>query len=267
MTARRLHPAFVAFAQKMSAWVPRVEEFIAARYEVTLLKAERARWGYPSWEFKFLVEGRGGRTAPYAEWYDLTERDEVDSILKRDRDIKVYDDVPVGWPPESIPANPLFGYRGMSYEEWRASRRRGAVGSAGWYNLGDTQAGRTYFGADPQQAEYYANGFTPWQFKPGPGRPGVVIAVPRRFLRAEEPPHHIRRPRSAADVRSHELSHGGTIPIREVRGVWFLHATKVRPGKIEFEVRDHDGHITDGSRSAPSVQHIVVPAHHERRRW
>jgi hypothetical protein len=261
----RLPPLYAAWLRTGYSYVPNVESFVSSRYDVI---PGRVRDGWSDVTHEFIVEGRGGRRASFIEWWDITSRDDPYAIARaaEGQTIKVYDDAPHGRKPYSIPAQRALAYRGMSWEEWRASRRSGFIGSAGWYNLGPTQEGRTYFGADPDQAEHYASGFAPWLFQPAHGRPGIVVAIPKVHLRWEDAQDRRYRPKSAAHRRSGEMSHAGRVPLREVVEVWGLVAVKVKPGKQELIVEKRDPHrITTGSSTTPSVVYTVVPV--PRRKW
>jgi len=67
-------------------------------------------------------------------------------------------------------------WRGMSAEEYAHARETGTIHSLGDYNL-TGQEGLTYYSTDPTQAESYAHGFAPWQYKATPLRPAYVVAV------------------------------------------------------------------------------------------
>jgi hypothetical protein len=76
------------------------------------------------------------------------------------------------------PEGPSVMHRGMSDEELREALSRGFFHSRGDWNLPGQDA-LTFFSSRPSQAESYASGFAPWQFKPTFDRPAWVASVKR----------------------------------------------------------------------------------------
>lgn len=70
-------------------------------------------------------------------------------------------------------------HRGMSDEELQEALKRGFFQSKGEWNL-PGQDNLTFFSSSPGQAENYASGFAPWQFKPTFERPAWVVSTVRR---------------------------------------------------------------------------------------
>lgn len=120
----------------------------------------------------------------------------------------------------AVPKDRLF--RGMSFEEYEAAKDRGYIQSAGTHNIGDDQKGLTYYTTDPDAAESYAAGFAPWQHKPIPGRPGVVVQVPD-----PGPQYH----RDVAGVGEHERGVTTPIPFDRVEAVYFGDAIALHAGE------------------------------------
>lgn len=130
---------------------------------------------------------------------------------------------------EEIEADPGFGYRGMAWEEWQSINRTGYVQSRGQYNIG--QEGYTMFGQTPDTALHYAHGFAPLPYQVGYKRPGVVIAVDRRFLRThQDDPENI--PQS-------ELGLLGPLEKKHITHAWMMTMTSVhkRQGNVELRFK------------------------------
>jgi hypothetical protein len=118
-------------------------------------------------------------------------------------------DLKPGWSERiEAPNDPGLMYRGMSYEEWEEAKRTGVIRSLGDMNIGERQAGLTLFGIRVDTAESYAGHFAPERYQPVPGRPAIVIAVPRRSGEIAD----------AVEVGVRE-----SIPISEVMHVWEGH--------------------------------------------
>lgn len=78
-----------------------------------------------------------------------------------------------GWrdPPKG------FLWRGLSFEEMEFIRGHGHIRSEGEYNIGDEQAGLTYFSWKFDQANSYASGFAPPAYQASFGYPSYIIGV------------------------------------------------------------------------------------------
>lgn len=136
-------------------------------------------------------------------------------------------------------AEPGYLYRGMSWAEWQQAQRQGFVESPGTYNLGDKQAGLTYYSTAASQAENYASGFAPWQYKPTFDRPAVVVKV--------------KDPGTARDIMGTERGLPGRVPLTDLAAVYEGHPYEIRPGYIEL-YRDYAGRYGEGSRRSPSAR-------------
>jgi hypothetical protein len=134
---------------------------------------------------------------------------------------------------EAIPKNPGFGYRGMSFGEWKNILKSGFVSSKGVYNLGDSQIGLTFFSKDPDSAAHYASGFAPWQFKATHNKPAVIIAVDKNNLKGEGG-------LAGIPPGSNELASDANIPLKEIKEVYYLVPTEVISGFIELTRRGND---------------------------
>lgn len=125
---------------------------------------------------------------------------------------------------DSIPKDPQFGYRGMSWEEWQQIERKGFVKSRGVFNLqfqrGDDE-GYTYFGKDPKTGTTYAHAMAPWQYQISPRRPGVVIAIPVRFLKSQKD--------DFAKISSSELALPNQLEKEHIAHAWMLKAVSAKP--------------------------------------
>jgi hypothetical protein len=124
-----------------------------------------------------------------------------------------------------IPEDQNYGYRGMSWEEWKSIQSSGYIKSNGIYNLGETQVNLTCFGYTPGTALHYATSFAPVQYAAAPARPGVVIAVPRDILK-DSTMHK--------GVPNGELGYEGPLPKDKIVHAWMLVVNKVKEGNIEF---------------------------------
>jgi len=141
-----------------------------------------------------------------------------------------------GWIDE-VPTDDTLMYRGMSWEEWEATKRSGQLQSKGGYNLGPEQEGLTYYSSDAGSASYYASSFAPVQFKATPAKPAVVVAVRKRpGVRVE-------------GTGEHEVGIRGPISTKEITGVWEGHPATAEKGSTDV-IMDYHG-TRDGSGSAP----------------
>jgi hypothetical protein len=102
-------------------------------------------------------------------------------------------------------------YRGMSGEEYADINATGRVESRGEYNIGDQQAGLTYWATDARSAETYAASFAPMQWKPTIGHPCFVVA-------AEMP--GANRIRKVQGTGEHEVGVIGAISADQIIAVW-----------------------------------------------
>jgi hypothetical protein len=128
-----------------------------------------------------------------------------------------------------IPADPNLAYRGMSWEEWQDTRKKGHIQSRGIYNLGKEQEGITLFGYKPDTAEHYANSFAPLQYQIGYRKPGIVIAVPKALMLT-----HQDDPRG---IPSSELGYRGPLDAKYIQHVWMLIPTSSNnSGKFELTI-------------------------------
>lgn len=146
----------------------------------------------------------------------------------------------------SIPDNPALGWRGMSWEEWKASKRRGYIQSMGEHNF-DTQRDLTFYGSDPETAMSYAGSFAPTAFSATPKRPGIVIGVPRGHL--------MDRTQNPA-IPGSELAHKGPLPLDHVAEIYMLVAVSGRAGTLELIVYK-TGKVGEGSRSDARLSYVV----------
>jgi hypothetical protein len=75
-----------------------------------------------------------------------------------------------------VQKDPTKMYRGMSSEEYEDYLKTGEFKSKSEYNMSNQQ-GLTYWSTDPDQAESYANGFAPVQFRPTFEKPAYVVVA------------------------------------------------------------------------------------------
>lgn len=157
----------------------------------------------------------------------------------------------------SVPGRSDMAYRGMSFEEWKLTKRRGYVQSKGSYNLG--QEGLTFYGYDPGTGFHYSAGFAPLQFTCTRSRPGVVIAIPRELVLTHED-----RPE---DIPQSELAHLGKVSIKKIKGVWFIFPTEMRSGSLTLRVEewgDRYYQVRHASSSAPGVGGYAITDMYDR---
>lgn len=154
------------------------------------------------------------RLSPKGDWYDpfLFKINEYGRIEAEDKGIF---DRPDG-------VEPGFLFRGMSFEEFNESRSRGYLESRGGYNF-EGQEGLTYFSKDADQAAYYASGFAPWQFKPTPSRPAVMVKI-------KDPGNHVIIPGTGEN----EVGLKGRIPFDSIVDILYAHPISITPGEIQI---------------------------------
>ena len=210
----------------------------AARYVARLVKVRDDRAGA---RYEFVLQAKGGKRVKD----DLgRERSAVYPIPTSARGQDPHDLY------KQIRAEEGLAYRGMSWEAWQHAQRTGSIASSGEMNLGEEQVGLTFYTADPAMATSYGGSFSGWHYLPAHGRPGVVVAVPRKGLLS-----HQDAPKA---VPSGELAARSPIALSEVRRVWFLVPYEVRDGTLEIEENKYTGRIFEGSRMSPSSYCFIV---------
>ena len=127
-------------------------------------------------------------------------------------------------------------WRGMSHDEFQAAQRTGKIESLGDYNLGEEQAGLTYFTTQKDTAEFYASGFAPWQYKPTVERPAVVVKV-------SDPGNHVY----VAGTGNHEVGLRGSVPFSSVEEVNMGKVVKFDTGMFEVRRDNYSGNVSVGS--------------------
>lgn len=107
-------------------------------------------------------------------------------------------------------------WRGMSSEEYKAAEERGYFESLGSYNVGgESQAGKTYFSTDPDQAAHYASWFAPQEYKPTFDHPAYVVGIPDPGLPREQ---------------GTEVGVPGRIPFDSIQKTYVGQVYAVKPG-------------------------------------
>lgn len=213
-----------------------------SRYQFTLEKYDNSYWDYDTFSFGYspieknrgrdeIAEPDDTRWQYYSDWDGKTGY----RMYKTPKDAI-----------EEIPANPNYGYRGMSWEEWQKLQKTGLIQSFGSHNFSN-QENLTFYGYKPDTGESYAGSFAPMPFKPTPLKPGVIIAVPRQFLKDNSQNSNIPRG---------ELAHEGPLSAKEIAEVYMLVATKSRQGKFDLMV-NRQGKVSEGSRSNVSVSYAI----------
>jgi hypothetical protein len=138
-----------------------------------------------------------------------------------------------------------FVYRGMSWDEWIKTVKSKQLYSSGTHNIG--QDDLTFYG-DVETAEYYANGFAPYSFKPTITKPGIVIEIPRSAVKDYTEDNRIPKG---------EFAHAGRLPATIISRKWKLLPVLIKPGYLDIIV-DNRGKISEGSRFSPSVSHAAI---------
>ena len=135
---------------------------------------------------------------------------------------------------EPPPENDNYSYRGMHYDEYQASLKRGYVQSDGHYNF-ETEQGDTLYGKQ-SSAESYAGGFAPFHLAGTQTKPGVVIAIPRELT-----PHK--------DEYSGYRSTKERVPTSEIKQVYFMRPQNAHKGEFDIVVDSSNGKVRDSSAS------------------
>jgi len=144
---------------------------------------------------------------------------------------------------KSIPRKAGLIYRGMSWQEYQNSLKRGYFKSRGGYNIGASQKGATCASRSPEQAMSYASWFTPFPKTPTPEEPGVVVAFEENALWEGN---------NLYTGSSNEVQRKGIIPLSEMEEVYVFQMEKFIPGHMEI-IKDAHG-MQSGSRSGPRVE-------------
>ena len=134
-------------------------------------------------------------------------------------------------------------FRGMSYEEYQHLRETGQIATLGDYNLGDEQAGLTYYSTDKGQAAHYASGFAPWQYQ-------ATISSPAVMIKIKDPGNHV----NVAGTGETEVGIRGPLKSSDIEGVYFGHPISIDPGYLELIPKEYGSKTyTEGSRSSMGV--------------
>jgi hypothetical protein len=173
------------------------------------------------------------KQSPRGDWYEpsLFKLNEYDRIEAEDS--RVFDR------PSGNESG--FLYRGMSFEEFTVAKARGYLESQGGYNF-EGQEGLTYFSKDADEAAFYASGFAPWQFKPTPTRPAVMVKV-------IDPGDHVIVPGTGEN----EVGIRGRISFDAVVDICYAHPIAITPGEIEINEDRWSRKFSPGSSTGMMV--------------
>lgn len=129
-----------------------------------------------------------------------------------------------------IPAQKRSGviFRGMSAQEYANVLRTGEIRSNGSYNIGDQQAGLTYYSTEPDSAASYATSFAPSQHAPTFDQPAYVVGV-------HMPDQN--RIRYVKGTGEHEVGVIGPIPVLDIIEVY--RAIVIEQGAESYMTRVH----------------------------
>ena len=162
---------------------------------------------------------------------------------------------------EEIPQNDDWAYRGMSWEEWQATRKSGFIQSRGTYNIG--QEGMTMLSEKADSAAYYASGFAPVGFLPAKRRPGVVIAIPRDLTFGSNESLWKEGQKSGL-IPQGERALRGRLPEDEIVAVWYIIPTRIRAGTMDLIYnRQGRGVWSEGSSYGVSVSRTTIQVYPE----
>ena len=178
-----------------------------------------------------------GRELPRrAEWYNPNI---VTVQVDRSGDMDVVEyTLQGGWERFLEDEDPDLMYRGMSWEEWQDTLRRGYIQSLGDMNIGEKQQGLTYYATHAGDAAMYAHAFAPTPYSASPEHPAVVVAVPRR---------------EGVDVPGtgdNEIGVPQPIPVSEIKRAWAGHIYATGTGSYHLREND-DGSLEQLISSPP----------------
>lgn len=217
------------------------------RYDF-ILKDIRDEWRETTYRFEFV--GKGGR--------DTSELDfpgtEVPGLKNLRRQKRVYRDIKDA--VVDIPENPNSAYRGMSFEELMDAKKKGYFQSSGIMNLGDSQAGYTFFGDKPSTARYYGASFQPVPSSVTRNKPGVIIEVSRDILSLAS---ETLSPTTKRPVGSeNEYVTNKRIEFSDILNVWLIVPEKSGYGMIEIVYDKFEKRYSEGSRYNALVDYKLI---------
>lgn len=240
---------------KFSEWVPEARKALDfwlkrykdedqssnffGRYEVIL---RDVREGYSETVFSFTLRPKHG-----------SKNVSTDGIFKRSQSFvyrtpsKAVEEVP--------PTVPGYAYRGMSFEEWNIIKKTGIIKSRGGYNIGNKQAGLTFFGDKSDTASIYANSFAPISYKTSRNRPGVVIEVPNEHLIKGGSKEVFDK----YMITNSELVGEGELPASVINRAWMVVPVLAREGSLDVVKSNYSGKFSEGSWDHPSFKVVYVP--------
>lgn len=235
--ARRVLATFIAGRGKTA------ERAIKARYDFALMSDSS---DYHGRTFRFAILPKDG-VESYSRAYPGSP-----SLRPRldENDVNYALKTPPGSIGSKIPEIEGMIYRGMSWEEWQSIRKNCEIRSRGEWNIG--QPDLTFFG-DADTALYYATGFAPWMFKPSKQRPGIVIAIPRRYALSYK---------DSSLIPESEFATRGGLSASVIERVWRIVPTEIRGGFQDITVGHGPyGKIEYGSGSGSGLgDFVVVPS-------
>ncbi len=269
-----LRDAMHAFSEYLHAHfsdVPGITRFVSARYHLVYTKhipnfaTDGERWG-------FLIVPKGGRHY-IGQGTRFTPSDSTHGDV-----VKVYAP-PAGALPR-VRQNVALAYRGMSYEDFETSMRRGWFASLGAGNIPGQGEAVTFFSKHPDTASMYARDFQAWPFHATFTRPGVIIAVPRSELEdylgvgltAEQ--KATVRAMQKRNPHVNEMIRWGKLPFQTIRAAWYVMPLRHEAGYVEARKvvapveRDHtqpsgyrwEARWGEGQRHSPSGRdYVFVP--------
>ena len=217
------------------------------RYDF-ILKDIRDHWRETIYRFEYV--GKGGRDTSVLDFPGT----EVPGLKNLRRQKRVYRDIKDA--VVDIPENPNSAYRGMSFEELINAKKKGYFQSSGIMNIGDSQAGYTFFGDKPSTARYYSAGFQPVPSSVTRNKPGVIIEVSRDILSLAS---ETLSPTTKRPVGSeNEYVTNKRIEFGDILNVWLIVPERSGYGTIEIVYDKFEKRYSEGSRYSATVDYKLI---------
>ncbi len=218
-------------------------EMASNRYEFILTGATESYWRPGEIKYDFFIAPKGRESGATSESEFGTPR----TTYKTPQEAI-----------ESIPQDNNYAYRGMSYEEFAASMRRGTIKSRGGYNLIKSQEGLTFFSPEAGAAQSYAGGFAPWRYGPTHNRPGVVIGIDKDWLTTPE-----EHPLGHEAIPEGELALQDEISTSVIDYIYYIIPVDIEWGKLTLSKEKQYDSKAGEYKYVPSVSMASSPTKYE----
>jgi len=214
---------------------------MANRFEFELTRIRDA-WSEIIITFKYSEKGgKSVNMPPYPE---------SPRIVKH----KVHNDIKSAI--DDIPKNQNSVYRGMSFEEALAIKKKGYIMSNSSLTLGASQEGYTFFGEDPKTAHFYASGFQPLPLTGTRNKPPVIIEIPKTYV---TPADTTINTKTNHPVGSRgEWVSNKPIETNKISNVWFVISKSSTQGDFDVIYDKHQEKFHGGSRAPISIRSVLV---------